>query len=149
MIHSMILAAALAANAQAPSTDWRLAATGGESPQRMAYFVEEASVRRDGDSVRFWTQTVMESPLDESDWDRSVTLRQGSCRDGSSAIVQNSYYYRGRFLETTRSGERPIVHQPGSMMEGVLDIVCGRADYLSASTPDPEAVARAGFGGKD
>lgn len=136
----MALAADPAAAAQ-----WRLAAMSGERPDRMVFFVDAESIRREGDDVRFWTQTIVERATSAQDWDRSVTYRHGSCVDSSSAIVQNSFYNAGRLLETDGEARPRVFHQPDSVMYGVMQAVCGREAWASDPVADPEPTIRRFF----
>src|SRR4028118_412543 len=60
MMSGVAAALLLSMAAQAPDEQWRLAALGGDAPNRTVFFVDAARVERSGDRVRFWTQTIME-----------------------------------------------------------------------------------------
>ena len=142
------LAAALFSLVAAPPAwagQWRVAAMSGEAPDRIVFLVDAGSIARDGDEVRFWTQTIVERPENEQDWDRSVTFRQGSCRDSATAILQNSFYNAGRELETDRTARPLVFHQPESLMYGVMQAVCGREAWVTDPVEDPEPLIRAFF----
>ena len=141
-ILSLALALFVIGESAAAAAEWRLAAFGGQAPDRQAYFVDATSVVRNGDSVRFWTQTIAES-VGDGDWDRSLTLREGSCSALSSAVVQNSFYRSGRLVDADTERQQSIVHAPETMMEGVMLAVCGREAYLSEAVGDPEGRLRA------
>jgi hypothetical protein len=143
------LAASLMTATPAAAASWRVAAIGGDAPDRSVFLVDTESVRRNGESIRFWTQTIMERVDEERDWDRSVTLREGSCAEHSTAIIQNSFYRGGEHVETDRERLAPVFHQPGSMMHGVMETACGRRDYVTEGVGDPEPVVRAFFAETD
>lgn len=143
----ILIIVGLVSVAATPATagQWRVAAMSGERPDRIVFLVDVESLRREGDSVRFWTQTIVERATNEQDWDRSVTFRRGNCADGSTAILQNSFYNSSRELETDRT-ERPVVyHQPDSVMYGVMQAVCGREAYVTDPVENPEPIIRAFF----
>ena len=141
IIQTLALALAL----QAAEPQWRLAALGGEAPTRSAFFVDAASVERRGDRVRFWTQTIMEQPLEQGTFDRSVILREGSCSAMSSAMLRRTFYVNGAVLERDDEPGEQTVHARESMMGGVMETVCGEIGYASPPVPDPEGAARAAF----
>ena len=143
------LAVSLMSATPAMAANWRVAATGGDAPDRSVFLVDTESIRRNGDSIRFWTHTIMERVDNERDWDRSVTLREGSCADSSTAIVQNSFYRAGEHVETDRERLAAVFHQPGSMMHGVMAAACGRREYVTEGVSDPEPVIRAFFAESD
>lgn len=144
----LILAAGLAAAQPAQAAQWRVASTSGDQPHRVVYLVDTDRVDRDGDDIRFWTQTIFERAPANQDWDRSVTLRHGNCAEISTTIMQNSFYSSGRLLETDTQQQPKIVHQPDTVMEAVLNVACGRGDYITGPIDDPESAMRAYYQNK-
>ena len=142
---SIVIGLAAFAATPAMAGQWRVAAMTGEAPDRIVFLVDVESLSRTADSVRFWTQTIVERSTDAQDWDRSVTFRQGNCADSSSAILQNSFYRSGRELETDRTARPPVLHQPDSVMHGVMRAVCGREPWVTDAVEDPEPIIRAFF----
>ena len=142
-----IVAAILVASMATPAAaaQWRVASWGGDRPQRSVFLVDVETLRREGDTVHFWTQTILESPPSDQDWNRSVTYRRGSCADNSTAILQNSFFNAGRQIDTENEPRPAVVHQRDSVMFGVMQAVCGREAWLTEPVGDPEPVVRKAF----
>ena len=145
IVRLLLVIVAFAAATPAGAQSWRIAAKAGQSPNRAVYLVDASTIRRAGDAVRFTTQSVFEQVNEARDFDRSLTVRDGSCSQHSSAIVQNSYYLAGTLLDTTANLQPPVVHEPETVLYGVIDTVCGLGEYESEATTDPEGTARAWF----
>jgi len=145
MITAAAAAMLLFTAAQAPDEQWRVAALGGDAPNRTVFFVDAARVERSGDRVRFWTQTIMESPPEPGAFDRSVILREGDCLAMSSAMLDSFFYANGRLIEQDSDRGESAVHPADSMMAGVMEAVCGSSDYSSEPIDDPESVTRDAF----
>jgi hypothetical protein len=140
----LILTGAAPAFAQ----QWHVASVNGEAPDRTVYFVD-AAFRRTGTIVRFSTQSIFESLTDGRDFDRSVTQRRGNCATMSSAIMRNEYYARGRLLSSDPSPGSEIRHSEGTILYGVMQIVCGARALDGSAVATPEANARAYFNRAD
>ena len=145
MMSGVAVAMLLGMAAQAPDEQWRVAALGGDAPNRTVFFVDAARVERSGDRVRFWTQTIMESPPEPGAFDRSVILREGDCSAMSSAMLDSFFYANGRLIEEDRERGEATVHPADSMMAGVMEAVCGSSDYSSEPIDDPEGTTRQAF----
>lgn len=143
--HLLPLLVLLAAAEPAAAQGWRRAAEGGDKPNRTVYFVDAGSIRRTGNTIRFWTTTVWEEMTADRDFNRSVTLRDGDCNEMTSAVVQNMFYDGTKLLETDTDPRQAVHHSPDSVMYGVLNIVCGRENYEAEGTTDPAAAARSWF----
>lgn len=142
--HALVLLA-LTSAAPALAQDWRIAAISGEKPDRAVYLVDNASITRNGNAIRFTTQSIFESTTDSRDFDRSITKRSGDCTAMSSAIVQNSYYARGTLMTSDDTPGNSIAHREGTVMYGVLEKACGKKALEPNSITNPEGTIRSYF----
>lgn len=140
VLTTMLLAGATPALAQ----QWHVASVSGDAPDRSVYFVD-ANFRRTGNVVRFSTQSVFESLTDGRDFDRSVTQRRGNCATMASTIMRNDYYVDGRLLSSDPAPGSEITHREGTILYGVMQIVCGTRQVDGEPVATPEANARAYF----
>ena len=145
MLTGVTAAFLISLQAQAAQPQWRVAAVGGDAPHRTVFFVDAANVEREGDTVRFWTQTILEEPVQGGTFDRSVVLREGDCRAMASAMVRRIFYLNGTLAENDDDRGETTPHPHDSMMGGVMEAVCGKSDYASPPVPDPEGTTRSAF----
>lgn len=139
--HALVLLALTGAT-PAFAQDWRVAAISGDKPDRSVYLLDSASIVRNGNMVEFTTQSIFESTSDGRDFDRSVSKRRGDCTAMSSAIIQNSYYARGAFMNTDNTAGNSIAHREGTVMYGVLATACGKKPLEEGTIANPEAAVR-------
>jgi len=144
---ALLLALAGTVTAMPASAElWRLASDGGAAPDRMHYYVDIDSVRRNGDTVEYTTMTVYERISGDRDYDRSWIKRRGNCASMSSQMLVTSFYAKGKLLETDSTPDKWITHQDGSIAYGMLSAVCGKRAYRGNPTTDPIGLSRSQFG---
>jgi hypothetical protein len=124
---------------------WRLAATGHSSDPRDHYsatFVDTATIRRDGDFVKFSTLVVWEENI--STGDNSKLLSSADCRDRSYRHLEVAIYQGGRLVEQGRlepSGKAV----PESAFHRAIDAACGARPWLTRAVPDPYNWSKSAF----
>lgn len=129
----------LAAASPAAAQSWRVTGVGGEAPDRSVYLVDVDSIWRNGDNVRFKSMTIWE--VADGDTDRSVTDRAGNCKTRIAYIEKNRFYLEGE-LQSEDGETEPAEAKAETMIGDVLDAVCGRYDYITDPSADPEASIR-------
>jgi hypothetical protein len=144
-MRTMFLAVAALILPQAASAQaWRLAAYSNNTPQ-MAYLVDINSVQRNGTKVTFRQQTVYERVSDTRDFDRSLLTREVDCANNSSFMRNSDFYVNGKFLGHEEDATNPTMAKAGTVLETMLNTVCGRTDYFSPVLTDAENWVRGKF----
>jgi hypothetical protein len=136
-IISVIALAASIAATPASASLWRLAARGGEAPQRSLFFVDIDSIRRTGNEMTLVTVSLFEGTTTNRDFDKSVVTRRANCASMSSQITRSEYYRAGKLLETSTTPGNMITHEVNSVMYGTLQAACGQRAYLGAPVTSP------------
>lgn len=122
-----IAAAALLLTATpAAAESWRLSGRSADGPGASVFLIDMDSIEREGDHVRFTTQSVYRSTTESRDFDRSIIERVGNCALGASIIVRGIYHRGNTVLDDNRWPGDIIKHSPGSLMESTLQVACGR-----------------------
>lgn len=155
---SMLLASSLvcAAAPQPPATEWpqptaprpgaRLwtpVSWGGEPGSMQLYFVDKASIRREGALVELTTLAVNEVPT-KGGADRVEERSRFLCNSRQSVAMEQRYLGRARQLHFLRPEPKREDFPEGSAWRIVIDSVC--TDDLNAEpTDDPGLYAEAFF----
>jgi hypothetical protein len=135
MISTLLRAAALVAALMATpaaAESWRLAAANDGA----VMFVDTDSQSQRGEAIYVTIMTVA-LPQTTGDWDQSIIRREIDCRNSRSAMLDRSFYERGRLISSTSTREAAVTHGPDTMMRGVLEAVCGYRTYESGPVADP------------
>jgi hypothetical protein len=139
IIIAMAASAAIATPAAAET--WRGVGWAGQAPARFAYFVDVDSIRRNGGTIRFWEQEILEAPEPGGE-NRVLNYREGNCDEISTVILQSVYMDGDVVLTTSNERGNPVFHPPGSLMAGAMNAACGTEAYDTGPVTSPDATAR-------
>lgn len=139
----LVLAAFSIAASPATAGSWRVTGVSGEAPDRAVYLVDVDSIQRSGSKVNFNSMTIWE--LDDADMDSSRTARVADCSTRQHHIVRNSFYLAGKLTSEETEPTDSAIAAPDTMMGDVLDAVCGRLNYTTDASEDPEPLIRQWF----
>lgn len=143
---SLLALAALVAPQAAWADSWRMAAYSGvDMQQQLTYFVDVDSIQRTGSKITFNSQTIYQALTDARDFDRSVIKREADCGTMATRMIDSNFYAGGKFLGNESDVGDEVIAKPGTVLEGMLNVVCGRGDYKSPIIADPESWSREKF----
>lgn len=129
--------AALALAVPAKAEQWRAVSENDQHPMTLM-FLDQASLVRTGHTATGWVLTVLEDdPKGERDWDHSVIYRQVDCTGAQSQMMHTKFYAHDKLIEENETPGDWLPIRSGSMIEGVADVMCGRAEYLTDVVADP------------
>lgn len=121
----------MAFGTSANTAEWRLASTG---PHASAY-VDTASLKRNGDVVRFWSDYV-ELHSTNRKYDETKQYNEANCSSKYLNVMQSDYYLSGKFVREDIRAEGSYVI-PGSLADAMLEQICSATIYAGSSYPDP------------
>lgn len=125
---------------------WRLASNAGAKPNRSLFYIDTASIRRDGDMIDFKSVTLYEGGTSsDRDYDRSLIQRHGNCATMSSQMIVAAFYAGDRLLESANASRQWLTHTQGSIIYGAMLAACGKRDYQTRQIDDPLGASRAFF----
>lgn len=136
LISGILAMAAFGGSATAAQAEqWRAVAETDAHPFTIMY-VDESSVQRQGQTAKAWVMTVMEDASDR-DWSHSIIWRQVDCAANTTQMIHSKFYNRSVLLEDNTTPATLQTIREGSMVDGVADVMCGRANYISGVFGDP------------
>ncbi|MGH6787775.1 MAG: surface-adhesin E family protein [Novosphingobium sp.] len=119
----------------AQAEQWRAVAETDSSPFTIM-LIDESSVQRQGEIAKAWVMTVMEDASDR-DWSHSIIWRQVDCAKNTTQMIHSKFYSHSELLEDNTTPATMQTIREGSMVDGVADVMCGRANYTSGVVSDP------------
>lgn len=134
----MALVASLAAT-PADAETWKLVGDNTTLPA-IVVFVDYDSVVRNGDIASFKVRLYTEGEMPETD-KLFIHRREASCSNYSYFMLDQQYYI-GNLPESDDSVPSKIIQPPdGTIDRSLIDMVCGRRQYLSGPISDTTAYA--------
>lgn len=143
LIGLVAVAAAGSVSSAAQAEAWRTVAETDSHPYTMM-FVDQASLSLSGQTATAWVMTVMEDQADR-DWSHSIIFRHVDCQRGVTQMVHSKFYDGATLLEDNTTPADWQTIREGSMVDGVADVMCGRAAYTSEVVNDPVGYSFAYF----
>ena len=148
MLRLMIcgIAAALVLTSPARAERWRVATEKDDAAPYVLMFIDEASVSRSGDTATGWVMTVLEPDASGGrDWDHSVILRDIDCSGARSRMAHTKFFVGDSLIEDNpRPGDWKAIN-PGTLLDDVAQVMCGRETYMTEVVRDPVAISREYF----
>lgn len=145
----MAVFAAMMVAVPAKAEQWRAVSENEQKPMTLM-FVDQSTVKRSGDFATGWVLTVLEAdPEGKRDWNHSVIYRKVDCVNKVSQMVHSKFYADDSLLEDNEDPGDFLPIREGSMVEGVADVMCGRAEYLTEVVDDPLALSKTYFSGSN
>jgi len=111
------------------------------SPGLSVAFIDAASVRRDGETVRFW-EMLHYRPDQRSD--HFVAQREANCRDHSFRNLSVTYYLGKTAAGSDGEGTERIKPQKGTVDDEIVQTACGTRQF-GKLFEDPDTAARLFF----
>lgn len=136
--------------APAAAEDWRIVNYGGTPRGSFMTFLNMDQVRRNGDTVNFWTRTIKRLP--SNGVDETYQLFSGTCSDFHYIALGYRSFLAGELVD--EGPETPVrrMAAPGSNAHAQLGYACGNrpgdqeGDYANAlfglTIPDPYEFAK-------
>lgn len=130
---------AILSPASAMAQTWHVVGTGGQPGDRAVWFIDEGSIRSDGNNKQFWIKVISEKP--SVGRDRYIALKRADCQSGTVLELQVSTY----FGKSPMGNVPPMTIKypvPGSSLDMVLQVACGQKKSLFPVVDADEFAAR-------